>query len=265
MAQPPTEWDAEAYHRISAPQFEWGVKVLERLPLQGHETVLDAGCGSGRLSEKILERLPQGRLIALDNSQNMVAQAKAQLARFGDRVTFLKADLGRLDLDRVADAVFSTATFHWVLDHDALFAGLLRALRPGGRLCAQCGGGANLHALHQRAFDLMAEPRFAPYFQTWKDPWNFATAEATAERLARLGFEQVRTWLEETPTSFPDAPAFRQFIQRVVLRVHLDHLRDDESLRNELLDRLVALAETDSPPLTLDYVRLNIDAVRPPD
>jgi trans-aconitate methyltransferase len=262
MAQPPSEWDAEAYHRISAPQLEWGLKVLDRLPLRGDETVLDAGCGSGRLSEKLMERLPQGRLIALDNSQNMLRQAKAHLARFGDRVTFLKADLASLELDRVADAVFSTATFHWVLDHDAMFAGLLRALRPGGRLCAQCGGGANLQGIHHRAFALMAEPRFAPHFRAWKDPWNFAAAEPTAERLARLGFQDVRAWLEEAPTPFADAATFRLFIERVVLRVHLD-LLPDQALRDEFLDRLVQQAEADSPPLTLDYVRLNVDAVRP--
>src|SRR6476646_9303466 len=113
MSVPPTEWDADAYQQISIPQLQGGRKVLERLPLQGDETVLDAGCGSGRLTEQILERLPRGRLIALDSSQNMLREAKAVLQRFGDRVTFLKADLGALDLDRVADVVFSNATFHW--------------------------------------------------------------------------------------------------------------------------------------------------------
>lgn len=262
MSTPTTEWDAEAYHQISLPQLQWGLKVLERLPLQGDETVLDAGCGSGRLSEQILERLPGGRLIALDSSQNMLREAKAVLQRFGDRVTFLKADLGVLELDRVADTVFSNATFHWVHDHDALFAGLLRALKPGGRLVAQCGGGANLHVIHERAAALMRAPPFAGHYGHWKDPWNFAGAEETLARLQRLGFEEPRAWLEVTPTPFPDAPTFRRFIQAVVMRVHLDHL-PNEDLKAQFLDALVQQAQADTPPLALDYVRLNIDARRP--
>lgn len=262
MIRPPTEWDAEAYHQISSPQFTWGLKVLERLPLSGDETVLDAGCGSGRLSEKLLERLPRGRLIALDSSQNMLREAKAALHRFGDKVTYLKADLGALELDRVADAVFSTATFHWVLDQDALFAGLLRALKPGGLLVAQCGGTGNLHAIHQRAEALMHAPPFSGHFAHWKDPVYFASPEETLARLTRLGFEEPRAWLEESPTPFPDAAAFRRFIQSVVLRVHLEHL-PSETLRSQFLDALVAQAEADQPPLTLDYVRLNIEARRP--
>ena len=262
MSVPTTEWDAEAYHQISLPQLQWGLKVLERLPLGGDETVLDAGCGSGRLSEHILERLPRGRLIALDGSQNMLREAKATLQRFGDRVTFLKADLGALELDRVADAIFSTATFHWVHDHDALFADLLRALKPGGRLVAQCGGGANLRVIHQRADVLMHVAPFLGHYGSWKDPWNFAGAEETLARLQRLGFEEPRTWLEVAPTTFPNAPTFRRFIQAVVLRVHLDHL-PTEALREQYLDALVRQAEGDTPPLTLDYVRLNIDARRP--
>lgn len=262
MSVPSTEWDARAYHQISSPQLEWGLKVLDRLPLEGGETVLDAGCGSGRLSEKVLERLPQGRLIAVDSSQNMLREAKATLHQYGDRVTFLKADLGALELDRVADAVFSAATFHWVPDHDALFAGLLRALKPGGRLVAQCGGGANLHAIHQRADALRRQAPFAGYYAAWKDPWNFASPEETLARLQRLGFEEPRAWLEEAPTTFPDAPTFRRFIQGVVLRVHLDHL-PSEMLRERFLDALVEQAERDHPPLALDYVRLNIDARRP--
>jgi len=236
MCVPSTEWDAEAYHQISSPQLQWGLKVLERLP--------------------------RGRLIALDSSQNMLREAKATLQRFGDRVTFLKADLGALELDRVADAVFSTATFHWVLDHDTLFAGLLRALKPGGRLVAQCGGGANLRVIHQRAEALMHRPPFAGHYGAWKEPWHFAGPEETLARLQRLGFEEPRVWLEDAPWTFPDAPAFRRFIQSVVMRVHLDHL-PSETLREQYLDALVSQAEGDAPPLTLDYVRLNIDARRP--
>ncbi len=139
------DWDAATYHRISEPQVTWGRRVLDRLPLRGDETVLDAGCGTGRLTAELLERLPRGRVLALDNSPAMLAAAREYLApRFGDRVSFVLADLQELadrPLPEPVDAIFSTAAFHWVLDHPRLFRGLYRALRPGGRLVAQCGGG----------------------------------------------------------------------------------------------------------------------------
>ncbi len=262
MSLSPSDWDAEAYHQVSSPQVGWGVKVLDRLPLEGGETVLDAGCGSGRLSEKLLERLPRGRIIAVDSSRNMLREARTTLGRFGDRVTFVEADLAALDLDRVADAVFSAATFHWVLDHDRLFGGLFRALRPGGRLVAQCGGAANLRDTLQRVSALMREPPFALHFEGWRNHWNFAGPEETLGRLTKAGFEEPRAWLEEAPTPFPDGAAYRRFVRSVVLRGHLDRL-PGEPLRSRFLDAVEEEAALARPPFTLDYVRLNLEARRP--
>src|SRR5512144_2104322 len=118
-----------------------GEAVLERLTLRGDERVLDAGCGSGRVTERLAERLPAGHVVALDGSASMVRQARVRLARFGERVSYVVADLGRpLPIASRVDAILSTATFHWVPDHDALFRNLAAIVRPGGRLVAQCGG-----------------------------------------------------------------------------------------------------------------------------
>src|ERR1044071_5127472 len=107
------DWDAGRYHRVAQPQGRWGASVLERLELRGDETVLDAGCGSGRVTAQLLERLPRGRVIAVDNSAAMLAQARDTLAPFESRVAFVEADL--LVLDRVVttrvDVIFSTAVF----------------------------------------------------------------------------------------------------------------------------------------------------------
>ena len=138
----PREWNAPTYHRVSSPQFTWGQAVLDRLPLRGNETVLDVGCGTGRLTELLAGRLPHGRAIGIDQSVNMLATARtAMRASVRGRVTFVQADAAALPIAGRADAIFSTATFHWVLDHDRLFRSLFAALTPGGRLVAQCGGG----------------------------------------------------------------------------------------------------------------------------
>lgn len=206
---PAREWNAASYARVSTPMQSWANAVMDRLPLRGDETVLDAGCGTGIQAAQLLERLPQGRVICLDVSRNMVERARADLApRFGEQVAFVVADLGALDpaaLPWPIDAVFSNATFHWVLDHDALFAGLARALPPGGRLVAQCGGSGNLHRLRTLGRAVMASPRFARWFAGWQEPMYYAAPEETAARLSAAGFDEVRTWLNDAPTSFPDA------------------------------------------------------------
>jgi trans-aconitate 2-methyltransferase len=245
----PREWDAETYDALAFPQFTWGVEVVERLELDGGETALDAGCGSGRVSAELLKRLPSGRLIAVDGSEAMIAKARERL---GGEVTYLVADLAELELDQPVDLVFSTATFHWITDHERLFRRLRAALRPGGRLVAQCGGEGNV-AEHTKAItSAMARPEFAVHFEGMDAMWNFAGPDETERRLREAGFAAARCWLEPKPVT-PEHPL--EFISTVTLGPHLDRLPED--LRRPFAEAVLQLS---GEPLTLDYVRLNIEA-----
>jgi trans-aconitate 2-methyltransferase len=245
------DWDASTYARVSGPQREWAGKVLDRLELTGGETVLDAGCGSGGVTELLIERLPRGRVIAVDAAPSMVEHARELL---GDRATVIESDLQELVLDEHVDAVFSNAVFHWVPDHDLLFRRLHDALKPGGRVSVQCGGEGNVQRFHGLAAEVGAEKPYAEYFADWPGPWNFAGAEVTRDRLTRAGFSEAETWLEPWPVQ-PEEP--RAFIRTVCLGPHLerlpDHLRD--AYLDAVSERMGALPE-------LDYVRLNIVARR---
>src|SRR5579862_3918696 len=129
------EWNSGVYHRLSGPQVSWGKKVLSRLRLRGDEVVLDAGCGTGRLTADLLEALPHGRVVGVDLSQNMLASARQHLTpKFGAQVSLVACDLSHLPFVHCFDGIVSTAAFHWVLDHDRLFANLRAALVPGGWL-----------------------------------------------------------------------------------------------------------------------------------
>jgi trans-aconitate methyltransferase len=259
-----TEWDAATYHRIATPQFTWGQKVLERLELRSDETAIDAGCGSGRLTALLVERLPHGRVIAVDRSENMLQAARAYLEpRFGERVSFLRSALEALPLDAVADLIVSTATLHWIPDHPTLFRSLYRALKPGGRLVAQCGGGPNLAHVLSRTATLMATAPYDQFFAGWISPWEFADAATTAERLRTAGFIDVEASLEPAPTVLPGADDYRAFVRTAILRLHLERL-PDEQLRATFLDTLTAQAAHDNPPFSLDYWRLNLRGTRPP-
>jgi trans-aconitate 2-methyltransferase len=257
------EWNADSYHQVSSPQFDWGTAVLDRLPLAGDELVLDVGCGTGRLTEKLLDRLPGGRVVGIDLSSNMLQVARDFLrSRFGNRIHLVLADASALPTLGAADAIFSTATFHWVRDHPRLFRTLHAALKPGGLLVAQCGGGANIARVHDRAATLMREPQFAPYFTSWQEPWEFSDAGTTARRLEEAGFEDVHTHLFPAPLVQPDANAYQTFITTVICRPHLAYL-PEPSLQDVFIERLTALAAADDPPFELDYWRLNLDARKP--
>ena len=248
----PRDWNAASYERMAAPLETMGREVLDRLDLRGDERVLDAGCGTGRVTAALLERLPRGRVIAVDGSPAMVEAARERL---GDAVDLKVADLVRLELDEPVDAILSTATFHWIADHDALFRRLRDVLKPGGRLVAQCGGAGNIRALKGAAEEVGEREPYAPALAGWPGPWNFATTDETAERLRRLGWTDVWTWYQRVRVE-PDDP--HEYLGTVALGEHLERL--GEPLRARFVDEVLALL--DEP--VVEYVRLNILGRRAP-
>lgn len=245
------DWDASTYDRISGPQQRWAAEQLDRLALRGDEVVLDAGCGSGKVTAELVRRVPRGRVYAVDAAPSMVAHAREAL---GDSAAVLCQDLVELELPEPVDVVFSNATFHWIADHDMLFAALHRNLRPGGRLVAQCGGRGNIDSFRRLADEIAGEPPFAPHFAGWRGPWNYAGPEETAERLRAAGFVEVQTWLADKPTPLEDP---RPFVSTVCLVRHLDQLPAE--LHGPFVD---AVLERSRRPFVLEYVRLNMTARR---
>jgi trans-aconitate 2-methyltransferase len=243
------DWDASSYHRVSVPHEEWARSVLDRLPLSGEETVLDAGCGSGRVTGLLIERLPRGRVIAVDGSASMIEKVEETL-RPGDRA--LVADLTEVELDEPVDAVFSSAVFHWVADHELLFRRMHAALKPSGRFTAQCGGAGNIDRLRRISDEVAAREPFAPHFEGFESPWNYAGAEETEARLRVTGFTDVGCWLQPW-TIGPAEPA--EFLRTVCLGHQVDRLPAE--LRKPFID---AVLEAEPKPLRLEYVRLNIEA-----
>jgi len=245
-------WNAWAYDQVSTVQQEWGRRVLAGLGLGGGETVLDAGCGTARLAEMLAEAVPRGKVIAVDHSSEMLAVA-GERALTG--VCLLRADLSALPLSGTLDVVFSNAVFHWITDHLTLFRSLFVALKPGGRLVAQCGGATNLARAYGLAEQVAAKPPFASFPRSW--PFRFATAEETARLLEECGFTGVETSLTLAPTPFPTREKFRDFVATVILRSYLGAL--PTPLQPDFIEAFVDA----SPEWHLDYVRLNLYARKP--
>jgi len=245
-------WDGNSYDRVSGPMEALGLEVLSRLELSGDETVLDAGCGSGRITEALIERLPNGHVIGADASQSMVDAARRRLPRADIR----RIDLLELELDEPVQVILSTATFHWISDHERLFTRLHSALAPGGRLLAQCGGRGNIDVLRGQANTVLAREPYVEHFRDFKAPWNYAGPEETQQRLLDAGFIDARCWLQPAPKQ-PEEP--REFLSSIVLGPHIQHL--GEELGDRFMDELLSeLGE----PVIVDYVRLNIEARKGP-
>ncbi len=257
------EWDAGEYEALSAPMTGWGANFLElflrRRALRGDEAVIDAGCGTGRVTELLLRHIPDGTVLAVDGSRAMVEAAAERFA--GDpRVRVEHQNLLRLEVGRPVDLIFSTATFHWIKDHERLFRQLARALKPGGRLVAQCGGTGNIARVARATEEVMSEERFQEAFVGWEDPKEYADAETTRLRLEDAGFEEVETWLHEEPTPFGSVDELARYLKTVVLGQHLSVLPEAD---HEPFAAAVAakVASVEDPPV-MDYVRLNILATR---
>jgi len=246
------DWDAATYDRVANPHERWGRGVVGWLTLRGDERVLDAGCGSGRVTAQVLERLPRGRVIAVDASPSMLAEAGRRLATDRDRVELLLADLREpLPLAQPVDAILSTAAFHWVPDHGRLYRNLAAVLRPGGQLAAQYGGAGNIATVAAAVREL--KPKFK-LGDGWEGPWTFATAEATRGYIEAAGFVEVEAWLHEEPTPLEPGEPLEAYLETVVLGSHLERLPEAE--RRPFVH---AVASRLLKP-ELDYVRLNVSA-----
>jgi trans-aconitate 2-methyltransferase len=260
MGDDPTtrDWDGATYHRVSAPHVEWAHALLDRLELNGDETVLDAGCGSGRVTAMLLERLPRGRVVAVDAADGMIEQARQNLD--DPRVTVLQQDLTRLVLDEPVDAVFSSAVFHWIKDHETLFGRLAAALRPGGRLVVQCGGHGNIDDVRGIARELARGKPYAQHLDPLPEPWNYATPEDTERRMQAAGFTDVRAWLQPWEVQPPEPLTF---LGSVCLGPYTDLL--PEGLRSAFVEAVAARLgdPRTGRPIRLAYVRLNITASTP--
>ncbi|WUH94944.1 class I SAM-dependent methyltransferase [Streptomyces sp. NBC_00433] len=242
------EWDAKAYDALPLPHLGWGRRTLARLPLKGDERVLDAGCGTGRDTEGLLDLLPEGRVVAVDGSVRMLDQLRDRLAGRLDRVEVVHADLTEpLPFEGEVDAVFSVAAFHWIEDHAALFSALAARMRPGARLVTECGGRGNIAAVDAAAADILGGAR---------DRWEFAGEEDTRQRLAAAGFVDVEVALRPDPARFEPGEQFEAYLATVILGAYLDAMADAD--RESFVKAVAArLAEP-----VADYVRLEISATR---
>jgi trans-aconitate methyltransferase len=262
------DWDAQTYHKISNIQLLWGQELLASRQWNGDEIVLDAGCGSGRVTKIISSLVPKGRVYAVDLDQSMMSAAKSNL-RHVKNIRFVLADISLLELTEEVDVVFSNAVIHWIADHYKLFSNLRKLLKDNGEMLIQCGGKGNLRETHRLLEEVRKKSEFIKYFTNWVTPWNFASEEETLVILEKIGFSHIRTKLTKKIAQFSSSEEYKQFMQTVVMKPYLSYLPTDDNLciRKAFVDAFLKRKEfqtkfsNESNKWIADYVRLNISAL----
>jgi trans-aconitate 2-methyltransferase len=252
LAMTAINWDAGAYDRISDMQLESGREFLAGVSLRGDETAIDAGCGTGRVTRLLAERLPRGRVIGVDASEAMIAQSRANL---DSKVELVTSDLLEFEPTEPVDLVFSTAALHWIDDQDRLFRTIHDWLHPGGRVAAQFGGAGNLREVLDAIVSASRREPFTEHLDGLEHPWTYPSIDEATERLARTGFTEFRCELVELPFEFDDP---REFHRTVYLVVHLERLPAE--LHDEFIDAVMA---GQSDPSTAHFLHMNLAARRP--
>lgn len=243
-------WDAERYERQPLPHEGWGAGVIRRAGLRAGDSLVDAGCGTGRDAElalNVLARLAEtegvalGVLTLLDADADMIEASRKRFGGYpeGQRPVILQADLVEpWPVAVPADVIISVASLHWIGDHTDVFREAAAVGTDQARLHVDCGGAGNIETVVDAATRVgLPMPE-----------WNFATVDATASALRAGGWEPQDVWLHADPLVLPDRATFREFLQSVMFHHATEALLDD-------------MVEA-CPETVVDYVRLNIDAQR---
>lgn len=259
------QWNPADYAKHSDAQLKWAQQLRKTLNLRGDEAVLDVGCGDGKITADFAKTLPQGRVVGIDSSPEMIAYAARTYPaeRYGN-LTFVCGDARSLNCDREFDLCFSNAVLHWVDDRLAFFQGASRALRSGGRLAISCGGQGNAAEILQVFAALIVEEPWSQYFSTFANPYFFDGIEDCEQWLRATGFQVERLAL--VPKDMTHAgraglaawirTTWMPFISRVPAPQQSQFIED-------FLDRYLALRPVDAEGLThVGMVRLEVDALR---
>jgi trans-aconitate methyltransferase len=274
------DWDAADYVAHSAAQQEWARELIAQLGLRGDERVLDVGCGDGRATAMIAERLPRGSVLGVDSSPSMIAKAREQfpdagtwdggasgLANAADEgalrsLSFVLMDARALGLPPVFDVAFSTAALHWMSDHRAILRGVRAALVPGGRLLFEMGGRGNITEALAVVDEVRARPRWRGFFDGFVPPHHFFGPDDYEVWLPEAGFRVSRIRVFERDMTHAGRAAFLGWL-RTTWFTYVGRVPPGQA--TAFVDEVADAYETAHPPDTADVyhvrlVRLQVEA-----
>lgn len=193
---PSFTWNAADYHRSSPAQALWAKELIARLGLAGNDRVLDIGCGDGKITAEIARNLVDGQVTGVDSSPDMIRFAREHFLPGEYRnLTFMEADARALPFAEEFDVVFSNAALHWIFDHRPVLAGIVRSLRPGGRMLIQMGGKGNAARAFEALGSLLEKPAWDRYFCGFSFTFGFFDPADYRRWLIESGLDPLRVEL----------------------------------------------------------------------
>jgi len=262
-SKPAYKWNPEEYRASSSIQKIWGLELLDKLHLRGNETILDIGSGDGELTAQIASRVPEGRVVGIDNSAEMIELSRANFpAERYPNLSFMIKDATELDFDLEFDVIFSNATLHWILDHSPVIQGISRGLKAPGKVILQMGGKGNAAGVIHSLDAIIREPQWAQYFIGFQFPYKFYSPDEYTGLLKDAGLIPQRVELIYKDMAHPGADSFAAWIRTTWLpytqRVH-ESIR--ERFVQEIAKRYVAGCPIDSDGyIHVDMLRLEVEA-----
>jgi trans-aconitate 2-methyltransferase len=262
------DWDAADYVAHSAAQQAWARELIAQLGLRGDERVLDIGCGDGRATALLAERLPHGSVLGVDSSPSMIAKAREQFPD-GSRgpgpranLSFALMDARALDLPPAFDVAFSTAALHWMSDHRAILRGVRAALVPGGRVFFEMGGRGNITEALAVVDEVLARPRWRGFFDGFAPPHHFFGPDDYEAWLPEAGFSVSRLRVFERDMTHAGRPAFLGWL-RTTWSTYVQRVPPD--LASAFVDEVADAYEAAHPPdadgvYHVRLVRLQVEA-----
>lgn len=263
-------WNPEDYAQHSDAQLKWAQELRTRLELRGDESLLDVGCGDGKITADFARAIPQGQVIGIDSSLEMVDYAAQTYSSSKyPNLRFVCMDARSLAFTNPFDIVFSNAVLHWVSDHLAVLTGVSQILKPGGKLVISCGGQGNVTGILAAFAEVMQQQPWIEYFATFQPPYTFHGVEVYQSWLSDVGLQVQRLelvpkdmthrgmkglagWIRTTWMPFIQcipSQQQEQFIQEVV-KTYLNHVPLDEAgLSHVQMVRLEVEASKPHPSL----------------
>jgi trans-aconitate 2-methyltransferase len=178
MANQGYNWNAQDYAKNSANQFQWAKELIPKLKLQGNESLLDIGCGDGKITAALARCLTNGRAVGIDSSKEMIRLAQQNFSgKDYQNLSFQVMDARKLTFQSEFDIVFSNATLHWIVDQKPVLIGVKRSLKPCGRLLFQMAGKGNAKDILGIINELVAVEPWKGFFRDMIFPYGFYDAE----------------------------------------------------------------------------------------
>jgi trans-aconitate 2-methyltransferase len=253
-----TEWNAEAYSQISELQRHMADEVLSLLEFRGAEHVLDVGCGNGRITVELARRVPQGSVVGVDASAQMIALAQ-QPSGNPVNLQFMQADARDLPFHQQFDFVVSLNALHWVPDQERALRSIHSTMKPGAKAHLRLVPRGPRESLEDVLEETRLSSRWAKYFQGFTDPYLHLSPEQYTTLAERCGFKVLDVHSGDKAWDFRSRAAFEAF-GSVTFISWTERLPEAErpAFVSDVLDRYSKLAERPEEENTFKFYQMDV-------